>query len=162
KGIENLLRAFVDLEDNFALCIAGKGAAEYEEYLQQKYSHGKITWLGYINQEDFFSRIDVLVVPSIWYENLPTVIIEACNHGIPVIASNIGGIPELVKDGVNGFLCEYNNIEDLKKKMVHISGEINQWKKKALEIRKSATPFLNYDGWIVQWEKLILHVIHSN
>jgi glycosyltransferase involved in cell wall biosynthesis len=48
--------------------------------------------------------LDVLVVPSLWYENSPTVILEAFAAGTPVVVSNIGGMAELVEDGVNG-LC---------------------------------------------------------
>jgi glycosyltransferase involved in cell wall biosynthesis len=53
-----------------------------------------------------YDRFDVLVVPSIWPENSPLVIHEAFMAGIPVVASRIGGIPELVADGVNGLLYE--------------------------------------------------------
>jgi glycosyltransferase involved in cell wall biosynthesis len=45
-----------------------------------------------------------LVVPSLWYENSPNVILEAFAHGTPVIASNHGGLSELVQDGRNGLL----------------------------------------------------------
>jgi len=53
--------------------------------------------------------IDVLIVPSIWYENAPLVIQEAFLAGVPVITSDIGGMSELVKDGVNGFTFQVNN-----------------------------------------------------
>jgi GT2 family glycosyltransferase/glycosyltransferase involved in cell wall biosynthesis len=51
-----------------------------------------------------FAGIDLLVVPSIWPENSPLVIHEAFLAGVPVVASDIGGIPELVEDGINGLL----------------------------------------------------------
>lgn len=60
------------------------------------------------------NTIDVLIVPSIWYENAPLVIQEAFLAGIPVIASNIGGMKELVDEGVDGFLFEVGSSEDLK------------------------------------------------
>ncbi len=46
----------------------------------------------------------MLVVPSRWYENAPYVVLEAMAAGVPVIASNIGGLPELVRDGETGVL----------------------------------------------------------
>ena len=59
--------------------------------------------------------LDVLVVPSIWPENSPLVIREAFLAGVPVVASRIGGILELVQDGVNGLLFEAGNAEDLRR-----------------------------------------------
>ena len=58
------------------------------------------------------------VVPSECYENCPYSILEALSLGVPVIGSNIGGIPELIMNGVNGFLFEKENINDLKDKII--------------------------------------------
>ena len=64
-----------------------------------------------------FKEIDVLVVSSVWPENSPLVIQEAFASKTPVIASNIGGIPELIQDGINGLLFEAGNINNLYEKM---------------------------------------------
>jgi glycosyltransferase involved in cell wall biosynthesis len=53
-----------------------------------------------------YGSLDVLVVPSLWPENSPLVIHEAFLHGVAVVGSRMGGIPELVEDGFNGFTCE--------------------------------------------------------
>ncbi len=58
------------------------------------YGHGELA--------DALSSIDVLVVPSVWYENTPFVVLEAFSAGRPVIASDLGGLSELVRDGSNG------------------------------------------------------------
>ena len=57
------------------------------------------------------------VVPSEWYENNPLSVIEAQCLGTPVLGANIGGIPELIKEGVNGMCFESRNIMDLKNKI---------------------------------------------
>ena len=54
----------------------------------------------------------LFVLPS-YSEGLPTAIIEAMSCGLPVIATKIGGIPEIVKDNVNGFLYEAGNVDEL-------------------------------------------------
>ena len=58
-----------------------------------------------------------LVLPSIWYENLPRTLVEAYANGLPVIASRLGALPELVEDGVTGLLFEPGNAQDLARKM---------------------------------------------
>jgi glycosyltransferase involved in cell wall biosynthesis len=57
--------------------------------------------------------MDVLVVPSVWYENSPNVILEAFAAGTPVVVSRLGGMAELVTEGVNGFLFEAGSAKDL-------------------------------------------------
>lgn len=66
------------------------------------------------------SRIDVLIVPSIWFENSPLTIHEAFMAGIPVITSNIGGMADLVTHGVNGLLFNVGDPRELKKAMLKI------------------------------------------
>lgn len=65
----------------------------------------------------FLREARFLVVPSVWYEMCPTVILEAMALGLPVIASKIGGLPELVKDGVNGLLFEPGDSDSLAEKI---------------------------------------------
>jgi glycosyltransferase involved in cell wall biosynthesis len=62
---------------------------------------------------DILSNVDVIVVPSIWYENSPLVIQEAQSAGVPVIASRLGGMRELVTDKLDGLLFEPGNARDL-------------------------------------------------
>lgn len=61
-----------------------------------------------------FAAMDVLVVPSIWAENSPLVIHEAFLAGVPVVASNIGGIPELIQHDVNGLLFSAGSVVGLR------------------------------------------------
>ena len=58
---------------------------------------------------DELSRIDVLVVPSIWYENAPLVVYSALAAGVPVVATDLGGLSETIVHGRNGLLFEPGN-----------------------------------------------------
>ncbi|TXN71600.1 glycosyltransferase family 4 protein [Methylobacterium sp. WL6] len=69
------------------------------------------------------ARARALVVPSLWYEGLPMVIIEAFAAGTPVIASRIGSLAELVEDGVTGLLVEPDDPGDLARALRRISGD---------------------------------------
>jgi glycosyltransferase involved in cell wall biosynthesis len=59
----------------------------------------------------------VLVFPSICYENCPLVVLEALSHGLPVIASRLGAVPELIEDGVTGLLFRAGDAGDLAAKV---------------------------------------------
>jgi glycosyltransferase involved in cell wall biosynthesis len=62
---------------------------------------------------DVYSRFDLLVVPSLWPENSPLVIHEAFMASVPVVAARIGGIPELIHDGVDGVLYDAHSASSL-------------------------------------------------
>lgn len=98
KGLHVLIQAFMEEQlTNAELHIAGKGDAEYETNLRQlTESHTNIRWLGYSESKSFLESIDILVVPSLWNDTAPLVVMEAYSAGRPVLASRRGGIPELV------------------------------------------------------------------
>lgn len=75
-----------------------------------EHSQENLFFMGNITNAAMYNSIaDVFVLPSN-YEGLPVVIIEALSHGKPVVASNVGGVSELVADGVNGYLV--NNVAE--------------------------------------------------
>lgn len=121
KGILNLIEAFSNIKDR-RLYIAGDGPERerIESIIKEKNLKDRITLLGYINQEEvkeYLRKARFVVVPSIWYENCPYSVMETLAIGKPVIGANIAGIPELVKDKVNGLLYKYDSISDLEVKM---------------------------------------------
>lgn len=67
--------------------------------------------------DEFYCRARFLVVPSVWHETFGLVAVEAMSRGIPVIASRMGGLQELIEDGVSGFLFAPGDAEDLAGKM---------------------------------------------
>jgi len=56
----------------------------------------------------------VAVIPSLWPEPCPLVALEAMRAGTPVVASNVGGLPELIRDGVDGFLVDPGDVRGLR------------------------------------------------
>lgn len=99
KGVELLIEAFIKAGNSkYILEIAGDGAKKYVDYLKIKYSSKNIIFIGSVVADEFYKRIDLLIVPSIWNEPFGRVVIESYSHGIPVFVSNMGGLPELVKE----------------------------------------------------------------
>ena len=83
------------------------GDDRFVEALTTRLGHPAIRRLGSVSHERMpaiLEDIDVLVVPSTWIENAPFIIREAFAAGVPVIASNLGGMAEMVRDGVDGLL----------------------------------------------------------
>ena len=85
-----------------------------------------VEWLGRVAHDESAGacspRLDVLVVPSIWIENSPFVIKEAFAAGVPVVASNLGGMAELVQDGRNGLLFTAGDSADLRRVLSEAAG----------------------------------------
>jgi glycosyltransferase involved in cell wall biosynthesis len=122
KGVHLLLDAYQKLvkhSNSCELILHGKitEATPYErELLEIERNNPTITFAGpYPNTEvgRILNELDVIVVPSIWYENRPAVILEAFAAGRPVVASRIGGITELIKHNENGLLFEVGSAESL-------------------------------------------------
>ena len=97
--------------------IGGKGTAAYEDYLRTKYGASTVEFLGFVDPDSFLRDVDVLVVPSVWHDTSPRVISEAYAHGVPVIGSRRGGIPELIEEDRTGFLFDSDLPDDLTLKM---------------------------------------------
>jgi glycosyltransferase involved in cell wall biosynthesis len=114
KGIETLALAMKQLS-HVELRVAGTGP----ESLLFDHIAG-LQMLGALSADVVRAQMNqsiALVLPSIWYENFPRVLVEAFASGLPVIASRIGALAELIEDGVTGLLFEPSNANDLAAKL---------------------------------------------
>jgi glycosyltransferase involved in cell wall biosynthesis len=126
KGAHILIEAFrgIPLGDAADLAIYGAPAhhRQYFEGLQAAAGQDpRIQFRGTFPKEDLnrvFQGIDVLVVPSIWYDNMPLVIHAALATGTPVIASDLGGLSSVVDEGVNGLLFPCGSAGALRERML--------------------------------------------
>jgi glycosyltransferase involved in cell wall biosynthesis len=109
KGVHVLLEAFNHVRGPARLDIYGNLEVNpgYVEQLRRQLSHPGASLCGPLARQDIWrvlSEIDMLVTPSLWYENSPVIIQEAFAAGVPVIGSDLGGVAEKVQDRVNGLL----------------------------------------------------------
>ena len=121
KGILNLIEAFKKIGKGI-LYIAGEGPEKenIEKIIKEDNLQDRVKLLGFLSSDkvkQYVSNARFIVVPSIWYENCPYSVMETLAIGKPVVGAKIAGIPELVKDGENGLLYEYNNTDELANKM---------------------------------------------
>lgn len=108
KGVDFLINTYLSSPvcSNTELLIAGEGHEAYTAKIKEKISGSRARLVGRVAPSEFFSIIDILVVPSLWEEPLGRVVIEAYAHGVPVIVSNRGGLPEIVEEGRTGHIFE--------------------------------------------------------
>jgi glycosyltransferase involved in cell wall biosynthesis len=92
---------------HFVIAGDGPGRDELTRKIAQPPWQGRVTLLGHRGDvENVLASLDVLVLPSYAHEGIPQIILQAQATGRPVVATRIGGIPEVVEDGVNGLLLE--------------------------------------------------------
>ncbi len=129
KGIDLLLETVTQLPQHVQMYVAGRGHESFETVLKARFPEGQVHYLGFVPPAELFSKIDVLVVPSLWHEPLGRIVFEAYAHGLPVIASARGGISEIVTPGQTGFLFEPDAPEDnpnsLKTKLVEFTEHVD-------------------------------------
>ena len=144
KGILNLIEAIGDIPDA-KLLIAGDGPERerIEAYISEHKLDGRITLLGYQNQDSIHKYITnsrFVVIPSICNENCPYSVLEAMEIGKPIVASRIGGIPELIADGENGYLYKADDINELKEKLTLLlddDDKVNRFAQKSRDLYES-------------------------
>ena len=121
KGPDLLVRAFRalprDLDATLRVYGGGEGYEDYAEGLRRLAAgDGRVGFGGSFAKEDLgrvLAEMDVLVVPSRWYENAPGVIFEAFATGLPVVATDLGGMSEFVRHAENGLLFPLNDVGSL-------------------------------------------------
>ena len=117
KGVKTLIDSMKDID--YKLCILGTGPIEKElkEYVSEN-NIKNVSFEGFKQGEEltnFIRNSRCVVLPSEWYENGPYSAMEAMALGKPLIVSNLGGLPELVDDGNNGYI--YSSKDELKVKI---------------------------------------------
>jgi len=122
KGIFELEEAFSRMKDkNVALIMVGEGPkkADLEKKVLGHDLKEQVVLTGAVPREDidkYYKSADIFVLPS-HSEGIPLVILEAMASGLPVIATNVGGLSEVVDDGENGFLIHPKDVENLATKL---------------------------------------------
>jgi len=123
KNVACMLRAVRDLDYNFILNIAGSGSEEQKvrEICKELGVEKKVFFHGEIVDVDTLLReCDLFLLSSDW-EGLPIALLEAARAHLPIVATNVGGVSEIVEDGVTGFLVNRNDHRDMSKKILRLA-----------------------------------------
>jgi len=125
KGILNFIRAMPEIlkeGNDVKFLVGGEGRLrdKIDEYLREENLNGKVKLPGWIPHDqlpDYLNELKLLVVPS-YTEALPDIMLEGMACGTPVLATPVGAIPDVVKDGETGFIMEDNSHECITKNVI--------------------------------------------
>ena len=136
KGIEVLLEALAKLRTRGVdVCLRAVGPFETDEYqaeilalVEQLGIQDLVEWTGFCrNVDEELKKMDLFVLPSLFGEGLPMVVLEAMAASVPVIASRVEGIPEAVRDRTDGLIFEAGSSDDLADKIESLVGDDARW-----------------------------------
>jgi glycosyltransferase involved in cell wall biosynthesis len=122
-----------------------------------------IQFIGWVENKDldaYYEKSSIVVIPSVWPENFPTVCNEAMSVGRPVIGTKVGGIPEIIDDGVNGYLVEPQNSEQIAERVIQMFATGDLLKEFGRNARKKAEGF-SIEKYVEHVEMIYKEVTHT-
>ena len=155
KGFEFLNEAFqkIKKKTNAALALAGRTNLEF--------SDPDVRTLGFVSGEKLnlaYAAADCLALPSL-EDNLPNVAVEAFYCGLPVAGFPVGGIPEMIKSGENGFVCEEKSGEALAKALEKVAERKEKFDRD--KIRRKAAEEYGLEGRAKEYKALYAEILEK-
>ncbi|MBQ4259142.1 MAG: glycosyltransferase [Lachnospiraceae bacterium] len=161
KGILTLVKAYKEAQVDKPLYIVGTGPVkeQIEALIEQEGLQDKVKLLGFKSGQelkDIIANALCVCLPSEWYENGPYTIMEAQAAGKPVIVSGYGGLPELVEDGVTGYVAKAGDVKDLAEKMSMASKHSTYDSQRIIEKSKNMFHPTQYDSRLIDLYQSLL------
>ena len=168
KGILNLIEAvpFVlkgKADTRFIICGKGSLADRVQNLMKAEGVEAQVRLIGWVAHEDvpqYLNELKMLVLPS-FTEGLPNAILEAMACGTPVLATPVGAIPDIIKDGKTGFLLKFNDPEHIADRIVELLGKPELLKKVSINAYNYVRENFSYEKTLEAWRK-ILSELQSN
>jgi len=168
KGCPYLIKAMKILKEKYPhilLIVLGEGpeGKKIEEQIKELKLEKNILLLGQKeNISEYLNASDVFVMPSLW-EGLPIALLEAMACGLPVVATRVGGVPEVVEDGKSSFLVELKNPRGLAEKIIKTLEMSEEERKKMGERgRKIVEKKFSIEQMVKEYENLYQELLEKN
>ena len=163
KGIDVALRAAAiaiaqQPSLHFVFCGEGSHRAEYDRLAKELGIENQVTWTGQVQDligGGAFQAADILIQCSQWQEAFGFSVAEGMAAGLPIIASRIGGLPELVRVGENGFLFEPTSSSELAQHILHLQADPDLRKRMGEQSRKIVAEHFDLSVCVTQWVDLL-------
>ena len=159
KGLEHLATAVKRCESDVSVVIAGDGPER--DALESQFGDNA-EFLGIVPYDEVpsvYRSLDTFVLPS-YTETLSRVVLEAQSSGTPVIATSVGGIPEIVTDGENGLLCPPKDAECLAEAIDRLANDSSLRTRLATNGRQSVLEAWSWDDMLDRYEKFLEDVLN--
>lgn len=124
KGIYDLIKVgekIITKNRNVKFVICGNGEIKKVRFIvDEKGISQYFDILGWITEKKkYFEESDIYILIS-YFEGMPVSVLEAASYGLPIIATSVGAIPEVVQDGLNGYLVSPGDVEEIAKKLLEL------------------------------------------
>ena len=123
--IPDIAKKIIERNRNVKFVLAGSGEIEkLQAIIEEKGVSQYFSFPGWVKnekKEKLLQEADLFILPS-YTEGMPMSILEAMGYGLPIVATNVGGIPQLVENGKNGYMVEPGNIDDFAKVILELIG----------------------------------------
>ena len=163
KGIDVALRAAAiaiaqQPSLHFVFCGEGSHRAEYDRLAKELGIESQVTWTGQVQDligGGAFQAADILIQCSQWQEAFGFSVAEGMAAGLPIIASRIGGLPELVRVGENGFLFEPTSFSELAQHILHLQADPDLRKRMGEHSREIVAKHFDLSVCVTRWVDLL-------
>jgi glycosyltransferase involved in cell wall biosynthesis len=144
KGLGVLAEAaaLMPAEARVEFFIAGSGRDAFAEEIRKRFPAESTQFLGWSAPDAFLDKIDVLAVPTIGREAFGRVVVEAFSHAVPVVGTNLGGIAETIRPGVNGYQVPPSDPAALKDSLLQVLAEPRHYRELSTGALASAGEYL--------------------
>ena len=168
KGVYDIIKVAKQLnanKKNVKIILAGDGQIEkVRDLVKQEKLEEIIEVKGWINSKEkeiLLQKADIYILPS-YNEGLPMSILEAMSYSLPVITTEVGGIPEIIKNNENGILIKSGDIKSLEDNIIKLIEDENLRKNIGKQARKTIETKFNLENQIEKLEELFLNIKYKN
>lgn len=148
---------------NCSFVIIGEGSERtlLEGSVNARSLGNRIHFIGFREDvQDIFRALDLFVLPSL-NEGIPLALLEAMYHGTPVIATSVGGVPEIIQDGVNGILVPPNDSNALAAAIIESLRDPDMTTRRVVEAKRTINREFNVGRWTRKIERVYINVVRS-
>ncbi|MFW6116567.1 MAG: glycosyltransferase family 4 protein [bacterium] len=162
KGVQDLIRAFARIKPSYpklTLVIVGDGPyrGNLEALAGSVNHHDDVLLVGEKDHDEVFALLeasDIFVNPS-YSEGLPTSVMEAAIAGVPIIATDIGGTREIIKDDTTGILVEPSDVQQLANRLEQLASDYGLRQALGASAREHVKKEFRWEGIAEQWAQLL-------